>query len=194
MNAQITDIPRDYRAAYITTAQTCFLQTTPILDQFHVVKWLNESGDIFRKQFRKSDQDQAHYKTLKGVLCKQYHTLSDKQLDDLDRAFTDSPTLEAVYWAGDGFPHILDTSEGVEAALVGIQNWTNALAAKGIAALDTLVKTLSKTKEYIANYVRDCLSNAVTEGFNKLIRSVRRTAFGMTNFEHLRLRVLAISE
>ena len=192
--AQITDVSCDYWAAYITTAQTCFPQATLILDRFHVVKWLNESVDIFRKKLRKSDQNNAHYKTLKWVLYKQYHTLSDKQLDDLDRAFTDSPTLEAIYWAREGFHHILDTSEGVEAALVGIQNWTNALAAKGITAFDTFVKTLSKTKEYIANYVRDYLSNAVTEGLNNLIRSVRRTAFGMTNFEHLRLRVLAISE
>lgn len=191
---QITDVACDYWDAYLSTAQTCFPQATLVLDRFHVVKWLNESMDTFRKQLRKSDQDNPHYKTLKWVLYKQYHTLSDKQLDDLDLAFIDSPALKEVYWAREAFHHILDNSVGVETALNRMQKWTDDLAHKGITAFDNFVKTLSKTKEYIANYVINYVSNAVTEGLNNLIRSVRRTAFGMTNFEHLRLRVLAISE
>jgi transposase len=55
-------------------------------------------------------------------------------------------------------------------------------------------KTLESTKKYVANYVKNNLSNAVTERLNNLIRSVRRAAFGMPNFEHLRWRALAISE
>lgn len=78
--------------------------------------------------------------------------------------------------------------------MVGINLWIDDLARKGITAFDKFIKTLSKTKAFISNYVVNYLSNAVTEGLNNLIRSVRRTAFGMTNFEHLRLRVLAISE
>ena len=76
---------------------------------------------------------------------------------------------------------------------MAIQKWIDKLRQEGITVFDAFVKTLIQTKEYVANYVKDYLSNAVTEGLNNLIRSVRRTAFGMTNFEHLRLRVLAIS-
>lgn len=191
---QITDVACDYWDAYITTAQVCFPQATLVLDRFHVVKWLNESVDTFRKHLRKTDPDNAHYKALKWVLYKQYHTLSDKQLDDLDLAFADSPALKAVYWSRERFHHILDNSVGVEQALVGIQVWLEELACGGVTAFEKFVSTLSKTKQYVANYVLNSVSNAVTEGLNNLIRSVRRTAFGMTNFEHLRLRVLAISE
>jgi transposase len=192
--AQITDVACDYWDAYITTAQTCFPQATLILDRFHVVKWLNESLDTFRKALRKSDKENPNYKKLKWVLYKQYHRLSDSQLDDLDRAFTDSPALKSLYEARERFHHILDNKDTVEQALAGIKEWIADLAAKGITAFDPFIKTLTKTKGYIANYVLNYLSNAVTEGLNNLIRSVRRTAFGMTNFEHLRLRVLAISD
>lgn len=191
---QITDVSCDYWDAYITTAQLCFPQATLVLDRFHVVKWLNESVDMFRKQLRKSDQDNPCYKALKWILYKQYHTLSDKQLDALELAFADSPALKEVYWTREAFHHILDNSESVESALFGIEQWTQEVAHQGIAAFDNFVKTLAKTNVYIANYVLNSVSNAVTEGLNNLIRSVRRTAFGMTNFEHLRLRVLAISE
>jgi transposase len=63
---------------------------------------------------------------------------------------------------------------------------------KGV--FEPFIKTLKSTKTYIANYVKDFLSNAVTEGLNNLIRNVRRATFGMTNFEHLRWRTLAISD
>jgi transposase len=190
---QITDVSCDYWDAYITASACCFPKANIILDRFHVVKWLNESLDFFRKELRKSDANNLNYKKLKWILYKQYHTLSDAELDDLDLAFADSPVLKTLYNTREQFHHILDNSDTVESALVKIDSWANELAAKGITAFDKFVKTLFKTKEYIANYVVNYLSNAVTEGLNNLIRSVRRTAFGMTNFEHLRLRVLAIS-
>jgi len=62
------------------------------------------------------------------------------------------------------------------------------------SVFEPFIKTLKNTKTYVANYVENSLSNAVTEGLNNLIRSVRRAAFGMTKFEHLRWRALAISE
>lgn len=190
---QITDVCCDYWPAYITTAQTCFPQATLILDRFHVVKLLNDALDTFRKELRKLDKDNPHYKKLKWILYKQYHTLSDTQLDDLDLAFKDCPDLEKIYWARERFHHILDNSNSVAKALSAIQDWTKDLATTGITAFDKFLKTLSKIQDYVANYVINYLSNAVTEGLNNLIRSVRRTAFGMTNFQHLRLRVLAIS-
>jgi transposase len=74
-----------------------------------------------------------------------------------------------------------------------MQEWAENVTQQGITQFDAFIKTMQNTKEYIANYVANYLSNAVTEGLNNLIRSVRRIAFGMTNFQHLRLRVLAIS-
>lgn len=191
---QITDVSCDYWDAYISTSKVCFPNARIILDRFHVCKLLNEPLDQFRKELRKADKENVHYKKLKWILYKQYHTLSDNQLDDLDAAFAQCKDLQKYYQAREDFHHILDNSTSVESAIQGIDNWTKSLAIKGITLFDGFIKTLTKTKEYVANYVVDYLSNAVTEGLNNLIRSVRRTAFGMTNFQHLRLRVLAISD
>jgi transposase len=191
---QITDVSCDYWDAYLTTSKVCFPNARIILDRFHITKLLNKPLDDFRKELRKIDKKNDHYKKLKWILYKQYHTLSDKQLDDLDLAFSDSSLLEKYYHIREDFHHILDNSDSVENALLAIQKWTDKLIQEGITVFDSFVKTLTQTKEYVANYVRDYLSNAVTEGLNNLIRSVRRTAFGMTNFDHLRLRVLAISD
>ena len=114
-------------------------------------------------------------------------------MDDLDAAFIDSPLLEKICHIRESFHHILDNTDTVENAIKAINIWVEELTKKETTLFDGFVKTLNNTKEYIANYVENYLSNAVTEGLNNLIRSVRRTAFGMTNFENLKLRVLAIS-
>lgn len=190
---QITDVSCDYWDAYINTSKECFPNAKIILDRFHVTKLLNNVLDDFRKELRKSDKDNTLYKRLKWILYKQYHTLSDQQLDDLDAAFIDSPLLEKVYHIRESFHHILDNTDTVENAIIAINNWVEEIAKKEITLFDGFIKTLKNTKEFVANYVENYLSNAVTEGLNNLIRSVRRTAFGMTNFENLKLRVLAIS-
>jgi transposase len=190
---QITDVSCDFWDAYISTSKACFPNARIILDRFHVTKLLNQPLDTHRKELRKADKDNVNYKKLKWILYKQYHTLSDKQLDDLDLAFIDNPELKKLYHLRENFHHILDNSSCVNDALLAIQKWIDKLTQEGVTAFDGFVKTLMQTKEYVANYVKDYLSNSVTEGLNNLIRSVRRTAFGMTNFDHLRLRVLAIS-
>jgi transposase len=74
-----------------------------------------------------------------------------------------------------------------------LDEWVRNIQEKKITVFDSFIKTLQNHKQYIANYVKDNLSNAVTEGLNNLVRSIRRVAFGMPNFNNLRLRVMAIS-
>ena len=126
---------------------------------------------------------------------KQYHNLADQKLDDFDAAFIDCYLFEKIYHIRESFHHILDNTDTVENAIKAINNWVEELTKKEIQIplFDRFVKTLKSIKEYIANYVENYLSNAVTEGLKNLIKSVRRTTFGMINFENLKLRDLAIS-
>ena len=190
---QITDVSCDCWQAYLTVAQTFFPQANIILDRFHVIKLLNHCLDNFRKELRTTDQKNESYKKLKWILYKQYHTLSDQQLDDLHIAFEQSPALKELYFLREKFNHILDNQVEVQRAIEGMDKWVNEVENKKITTFDTFIKTLKSTQKYIANYVQNKLSNAVTEGLNNLIRSVRRIAFGMPNFENLRWRCLAIS-
>lgn len=191
---QITDVSCDYWQAYITTAQTCFPTATIILDRFHVVKLLNNCVDSFRKLLRKSEAQNENYRRLKWILYKQYHRLSDKELDELELCFEASQMLKDIYWTREQFHHILDNGKQVEVVIQELEKWIESMTKEVKNVFDPFIKTLKSTKTYIANYVKNSLSNAVTEGLNNLIRSVRRAAFGMTKFEHLRWRALAISE
>ena len=189
---QITDVACDNWDAYIGIAAACFPNAKTILDRFHVTKQLNECLDVVRKKLRRQEPKNDIFKGLKWVLFKQYHTLSDKQLDLLDAVNLVRPEIGILYHKREEFHHILDNSTTVKIALEKLEIWKKSIVENGITAFNSFLKMLETKQDYVVNYVENHLSNAVTEGCNNLIRAIRRVSFGMTNFQNLRWRVLAV--
>ena len=190
---QLTAVSCDLWAPYLAVAATCFPQATLVLDRFHVVQLLNHGLDTFRQRLRRECPEEGAYKPLKWVIFKQYHRLKDTEIDTLQAAFAVKPALETAYWLREAFHHILDRPQSVAAAIAQLDAWVERIQTQGVTHFDAFIRTLQRHKNQIANYVKENLSNAVTEGLNNLVRSIRRCAFGMPNFQHLRLRVMAIS-
>ena len=55
---------------------------------------------------------------------------------------------------------------------------------------ETAINTLYGYKDAIVNSLETGYTNAVVEGNNNLIKSIKKTAFGFRSFQNLRLRVL----
>ena len=164
-----------------------------MLDRFHVVKLLNQGLDTLRRRLRREAPQEAGYQGLKWLLFKRYHRLRDDELDALYAAFSENAEWKAAYFLREQFHHILDRPQTVASAVRYLDAWVASVQAQHLTLFDTFIGTLQCHKEHITNYVLDQVSNAVTEGLNNLVRSIRRCAFGMPNFQHLRLRVMASS-
>ena len=191
--AKIAYVCCDQWEAYISVAKECFPNATIVLDRFHTTKMLNDVLDALRRKLRLDDKSNPLFKKIKWIVFKQYHKLSDDELDRLDEAFEASPLLKKLYFKRDEFHQIFDNSPEVERALKGLEAWKASLADAQLDQFDGFIKSIKFKAQYIANYVIDNVSNAVTEGLDNLVRAVKRTAFGMPNLDHLRLRVLAVS-
>lgn len=191
--SQLTDVSCDMWAPYIQAAQECFPQANLVIDRFHTTQAINECLDTLRKTLRAESPGQQAYKPLKWILYKQYHTLSDAQIDILEEAFEVSPQLKEAYWLRESFHHILDNPTTFELAGKALDEWCTKVAQSQKEVFKPFIKTLNHKRDYILNYVRDHISNAVTEGLNNLIRQVKRASWGMPKFQHLRLRVLAFN-
>jgi transposase len=196
--AQITHVSCDLWDAYLGVAQQCFPQAQVVLDRFHVTKMLNEGLDEYRKSLRRKEPKVESYRRLKHMLGKQYHTLSDASLDYLAQAFESdggkSGGLHQRYFLREDFHHILDNESTVADAAKALTKWIAKVEAAKLPEFDRFINMAKKYSIYILNYVIDQVSNAVTEGLNNLIRSIKRIAWGMPSFVHLRVRVLACSQ
>ena len=52
------------------------------------------------------------------------------------------------------------------------------------------LKTLKKYMKYIENMFESNITNGLIEGLNNKIKSIKRTAFGYSNFSNFKKRVL----
>ena len=190
---QIKVVACDIWEPYILAAGQCFPNAEITLDRFHVVKSLNESLDAVRKSLRQDYNDKEQYKKLKWLLFKQPKNCTQEQLDTLNGAFMQSPTLHQFYIQRNRFHAIYDNATNSQEMKELLNIWTHQALKLEQPAMNKFVKTVQNWMTNIASYANTRVSNAVTEGLNNLIRYVKRISFGMPKFEHLRLRVLAKS-
>ena len=190
---QIKHVSCDMWGPYTEVAKYCFPQAKITIDRFHVVKALNDVLDVMRKTLRREHPDQDSFKRLKWILFKRSQHLTDEQVQALTQAFEDAPQLKKAYELRNRFHTIYESAQNKAQARTWLQRWEKEVRSTKNPAWDKFLKTLGNWKELILNFVDSGICNAVTEGLNNLIRYLRRLSFGIPNFEHMRLRILASS-
>ena len=84
------------------------------------------------------------------------------------------------------FRQIYETSQTVEEGKERFTNWLKAAAQVYGQVLQTIHNHLNS----ICNYFLSRASSGVMEGINNKIKQIKRQAYGFTNFENFRLRLL----
>lgn len=187
---QIEVVSCDLWRPYIQVAEHCFPQAKVVIDRFHVVKALNDVLDQLRKSLRRRHSDEASYKDLRWKLFKRPEHCSEHDQVALKQALDKSWELSEVYALRNTFNALFDTATQ-ESYLIGqLDLWIEHANNIGNKYLDRFVKTLQNWKQPIAAFASTGISNAVTEGLNNYLRYFKRIAFGLPNFEHMRLRIL----
>ena len=186
---QIESVSFDMWPAYSQVATICFPQAIQVIDRFHVVKALNEVLDRLRRKLRRERPWTDAFKAIKWALFKAKPTLA--QTAQLTLAFRNSPLLKAVVSLRNAFHAHFESASSSAVLLLNLQTWIGEARALNYDGLLPFIKTLTNWLTPIANYAHQRLTNAITEGLNNVIRYMKRISYGLPNFEHLRLRVLA---
>lgn len=186
---QIESVSFDMWPAYSRVSEQCFPKAIRVVDRFHVVKALNHILDRLRRKLRCDYPWKLAFVNIKWVLFKAQPT-PDEQLQ-LERAFKQSTLLKAVVGLRNSFHVYFETAPDSPTLLTNLQTWIREVKTLGYAGFDGFLTTLTNWLEPIANFAHQRLTNAATEGLNNVIRYIKRISYGIPNFEHLRLRVLA---
>jgi transposase len=186
---QIESVSFDMWPAYKRVSEICFPQAVHVVDRFHVVKALNDVVDKLRRKLRQDYPWKLAFVNIKWILFKARPTV-DEQVQ-LEKAFKQSVVLKAVVDLRNTFHSHFETATNPSILLANLQTWMSQVIALGYEGFFRFVTTLQNWLEPIANFAHQRLTNAVTEGLNNVIRYIKRISYGLPNFEHLRLRVLA---
>lgn len=188
---QIEVVCCDIWKTYIYVAQECFPNADVVLDRFHIVKALNEVLDAQRKRLRKENKDEDVFKDLKWKLSKRVDKCSTQQIQDIEAALNLSDDLRELYDLRNNFHTIFDDAKDKEQFEEQLYQWIEQAQLLENEPMSKFIKTIQRWMKHISTFALHRITNAATEGLNNYIRYFKRISFGLPNFEHMRLRILA---
>ena len=193
----------DMYVPYISLVNSIFPNAEIVIDKFHIVNLVNRAFNQTRISIMNSIQDDSLKRKLKlfwksllkyyldlcqvNYYCQSFkHKLSSK--DKVDYLLEKIPELEINF---NIYQDIIQTikhnnfkrfEEIVKKYLASKEK----ISKKIITAL----KTLKKYMKSIKNMFESNITNGLIEGLNNKIKSIKRTAFGYSNFSNFKKRVL----
>lgn len=163
-----------------------------VVDRFHVMKNLNHCLTMARREIQRaaSDEVKEQLKGSRWALVKNQKDLNEKQRAKLETLYQVSPELRTCHQLKEQFRTIFETVTEREKARTALQQWIKRVQKQNVTALQSFLVTLNNWFELILNYFVEHWTNAFAEGVNNKIKLIKRRAFGFTNFDHFRLRIL----
>ena len=176
---------------FIQTIQRQVPDADIVHDKFHVSKYLGEAVDKVRREEHKELMAQGD-ETLKGTrqlwLYNPQHFSSEQssefeQLKDLNlkvaRAWA-AKELFSKFWnyAQEGWARRF------------FKDWYSWVSRSRLRPLVQVAQMLKRHLEHLLTYVHHHITNAVTEGLNSKIQSLKSAARGFRNFQNYRIRIL----
>lgn len=168
-------------------------QARIVVDRFHVMKNLNHCLTLARREIQRNVAQGAIKQQLKGsrwVLVKNQKDLNEKQRTKLESLYQISPELKICHQLKEQFRTIFETFTDREKARTALLRWIQQVEKQTVTALQSFLVTLKNWFELILNYFVERWTNAFAEGVNNKIKLIKRRAFGYTNFDHFRLRIM----
>ena len=187
---QIEVVCCDIWKTYINVAKECFPNAEIVIDRFHIVKALNEVLDALRKSLRREFKDEDCFKSIKWKLFKRPEKCTETDFALLQNAFDKSWLLEEIYQLRNTFNSMFDISKSKHQLEQNLDWWIEFAEKLEYNQLNSFIKTLKNWKSQVAAFASQKITNAVTEGLNNYLRYFKRISFGLSNFEHMRLRIL----
>ncbi len=157
-----------------------------VADKFHVLRLLSPHLIKRRKNIAASRMTSVAKRQL---------TASSKKLDHWERVaiwnFLEAhPELKELYSWKERL-HSFYRIKGYERAKVALRFMLSEMEKSTLSEIKTLRRTLLRWAEEVLNYFKTGLTNARTEGFNRVAKLVQYKAYGYKSFENYKLRLLS---
>lgn len=185
-----TDLWTHYRAA----VHTVFPHVAVVADRFHVVQNLHSALHKIRREAQKAacdDEERAQLKGLRYLLLKNEHNLTTSDKERLALLADSHPLLYRLWQLRQELHDWYEVDTTPAQARLTLATWIADSRQLGLKHLDTFCDTLTTWQTEIVNFFYHRITSGFVEGMNSKIRVLKRIAFGIPNFAHFRLRVIA---
>jgi transposase len=163
-----------------------------IADKFHVIRHANRSLDDVRRRNQGRGRKTGATRVLFSCRFALLRAVERSRPGDDERrarVFSITPELQTAWELKEQLRAVYD-ERGRRAGGAALRRWYRAVEIAGIPEFIKLARMIRISEPEILNYFTYRLTNAFAEGTTNRINVVKRQAYGMSNFDNFRDRVL----
>lgn len=166
------------------------------VDRFHLAQQVNKAFDEVRKEeFKKAKESKILF--LEGmlspsrrfVLVERHRRRSKTEHSMLTRLRQLNDNIHSAMLLVESFHLALD-KKSVPSFRRALADWYLLVRESGLKPFLKLAKTIAKYRHHIEAYITSRLTTAVSEGLNNKIKTLKRMAYGYSNPESFRNKIL----
>jgi transposase len=176
---------------FIQTIRQAAPEADIVHDKFHVSKYLGEAVDKVRRREHKELLAQGD-ETLKGT--RQLWLYNPENFNEAQRsefgALKDLQLKVARAWAAKELFSKFWRYQEEGWARRFFKNWYGWVSRSRLKPVVEVAQMLKRHLENLLTYLKHHITNAVTEGLNSKIQSIKAAARGFRNFRNYRIRIL----
>jgi transposase len=188
---KIVAVALDMSAAFIAATQASVPQAALVHDKFHVAKHLNEAVDKVRRQENRELLSQGD-ETLKGsrqLWLFNPVNFSEEQAAAFEQLKYSGLKVARAWAIKELFSKLWQyVYEGSARAF--FKKWFGWATHSQLKPIMKAARMIRRHLENILTYLRHPITNAVTEGLNSKIQSIKSNARGFRSFQNYRTRIL----
>lgn len=187
----IDAVAMDMWPAFITAAERHAPQADIVHDKFHISKYLGEAVDRVRKTEHKSFMKDGN-ETLKGakyLFLKNPENMSDLEKDRFRSLRMDNLKAGRAWSIKDTFSEFWTYSYQAS-AIKFFNQWYWWATHSRLKPMIDVAKLMKRHLPNILTYLKHQITNAMMEGFNSKIQSIKANARGYRNFANYRIAIL----
>ena len=183
-------IAMDMSGSYYHAVVEALPHVDVVFDHYHVAALVNQAIDQLRREQQK-ELDGLGKKTLKGsrfLLLQNYDNLSVERKERLQNLLSANEPLFTAHCMKEQLRLFWEQTDP-ESARHFLETWCKDAQQCGIRIIARVGKTLAGYRTGLLNYFKHHISNAVTEGLNNKIKTLKRQAYGFRDMEYFILRL-----
>lgn len=191
--AKVREAVIDMHDPYQKAIAEAMPQATIIYDRFHLMKLLNRSLDDLRRRVQRElpVEDRRLLKNKRYVLLKSRENLTPRQKVALSELKHANEPLMTAYLLKEDFREIYQASGAIEAR-AAFADWIRRARESTIPELLDFLKTLRRHFKGVLAFFRygHRITNGMAEGFNNVIKTIKKVAYGFRDLTYFRLKIL----
>lgn len=180
----------DMSQSYVKAIKEHLGHVDIVFDHYHISALTNKAIDDLRKELQ-ANLDHKEKRYLKGskfLFLYNYSNLTDDKRKKLHTLLDTNAPLFYMYNMKE-LLHYFWRFKTPERARAFLYLWCHDALTSGIKPFIRLGLTINKFKDQILNYFKHPITNAVVEGINNKIKTLKRQAYGFRDMEYFKLRL-----